>query len=82
MVDRQQLRTIAKMDTAAAGVDVEVDAKAGDNAERVSLTQLPSTRRPLLPILPHYPPPAGALVVDKEETQLGACNELLVHYRH
>ncbi|KAE9357167.1 hypothetical protein PF008_g3277 [Phytophthora fragariae] len=58
------------MDTAAAGVDVEVDAKADDNAERVSLTQLPSTRRPLLPILPHYPPPAGALVVDKEETQL------------
>ncbi|EGZ28572.1 hypothetical protein PHYSODRAFT_448517, partial [Phytophthora sojae] len=33
-------------------------------------TQSPSTRRPLLPILPQYPPPAGALVVDKEETRL------------
>ncbi|KAG6609430.1 uncharacterized protein IUM83_00807 [Phytophthora cinnamomi] len=49
---------------------VDVEARAEDNAERVSLTQSPSTRRPLLPILPQYPPPAGALVVDREETRV------------
>ncbi|KAJ8569475.1 hypothetical protein ON010_g5784 [Phytophthora cinnamomi] len=54
---------------------VDVEARAEDNAERVSLTQSPSTRRPLLPILPQYPPPAGALVVDREETRVGAHNE-------
>lgn len=62
----------AKMDTATIVVGVagvEADAKEDDTTEKASLplTQSPSTRRPLLPILPQYPPPAGALVVDKEE---------------
>ncbi|GMF31718.1 unnamed protein product [Phytophthora fragariaefolia] len=61
MVTGQNAPVPSKMD--AAGV--EAGAEAG--VERVA-----SPRRPLLPILPQYPPPAGALVVDKEETRVGA----------
>ncbi|KAL4151868.1 hypothetical protein PRNP1_008805 [Phytophthora ramorum] len=41
-----------------------------ENGDTEALKPLPSPRRPLLPILPQHQPPAGAIVVDKEETRV------------
>ncbi|KAH7479402.1 uncharacterized protein KRP23_6193 [Phytophthora ramorum] len=40
------------------------------NGDTEALKPLSSPRRPLLPILPQHQPPAGAIVVDKEETRV------------
>ncbi|KAG2814564.1 hypothetical protein PC116_g17729 [Phytophthora cactorum] len=58
------------MDKTMAALEAENEVKKEGNGEAEVLTPTPSKKRPLLPILPQYPVPAGALVVDKEDTRV------------
>ncbi|KAG3107930.1 hypothetical protein PI124_g12987 [Phytophthora idaei] len=58
------------MDKTMAALEAENEVMKEGNGEAEVLTPTPSKKRPLLPILPQYPVPAGALVVDKEDTRV------------
>lgn len=67
---------IAEMDKTMTALEVENEVKERGTGEAEALT-FSLKRRPLLPILLQHPVPAGALIVDREETRVGARREII-----